>query len=193
MNVDRHSVTDSFSSAVSSETSWTVNLDLDYAADLDVEEDIDPFHLNLDVLKARLALAEAKEAEMPGEAQRLNVLKARKALVEAKQKVEQNQTTHQGSGAPQVVAASRMVQSKNTDHPLAKVLQFSSSIFAVTGGVLLSSNTSVSKYGFLILACSSSQIFLSSLILKQKSLMIYGASLFFLVDCLGIYRWLMQS
>ncbi len=81
---------------------------------------------------------------------------------------------------------------RKTDTALARTLQFSSSACAVAGGVLVSSNTAVSKYGFIILALSSSQIFASSFLLRNQSLMIYAASLFIFVDCLGIYRWLLQ-
>ncbi len=56
---------------------------------------------------------------------------------------------------------------------------------------MLSSNTEVSKYGFILLALSSSQIFISSSIAGNKGLMMYAASLFIFVDCFGIYRWLL--
>ena len=173
---------------------------------LDAEEDIntDPFSNNSAVLQARIVVAEAREAEGLNAEADIKALKARQALIEAKTAFEPNDhppsphtSTHkihqnESRTAPQVTAA-RMPQPRQKDKPIANILQFSSSICAVIGGVLLSSNTSVSKYGFILLACSSSQIFLSSLMLKQKTMMIYGGSVFLLVDCLGIYRWLLQT
>lgn len=75
---------------------------------------------------------------------------------------------------------------------LVKGLQFSSSLFAVAGGTLLASNTDVSKYGFILLAFSSGQMLGTSILTKDRSLMVYAASVFCFVDCLGVYRWLLQ-
>lgn len=75
---------------------------------------------------------------------------------------------------------------------LFKKLRFSSIVFAVSGGVILSSNTPISKYSFILLALSSSQIFMASCLSNDKSLMVYSASLFIFVDCFGIYRWLLK-
>ncbi len=75
---------------------------------------------------------------------------------------------------------------------LIKGLQFSSSVFAVAGGTLLASNTDVSKYGFILLAMSSGQMLITSALTDNKSLMIYAGSVFCFVDCLGVYRWLIQ-
>lgn len=74
---------------------------------------------------------------------------------------------------------------------ISHFFQFSSSVCAVAGGIILSSNTPASKYGFILLALSSSQIFISSSLKSNKGLMLYSASLFIFVDCLGIYRWLL--
>ena len=75
---------------------------------------------------------------------------------------------------------------------IAKGLQFSSSFFAVAGGTLLASNTEVSKYGFILLALSSGQMLGTSILTQNRSLMVYSASVFCFVDCLGVYRWLLQ-
>ncbi|MCM1981869.1 hypothetical protein [Lyngbya confervoides] len=75
---------------------------------------------------------------------------------------------------------------------LAPLLQFSSSVCAVAGGVLLASNTPVSKYGFLLLALSSGQMLLTSGLTGNRGLMVYSGSVFCFVDCLGVYRWLLQ-
>lgn len=76
---------------------------------------------------------------------------------------------------------------------LIKCLKWSSSSFAVTGGVLLASKTTLSGYGFIFLALSSSQMLLASVLLNDRSMIFYSASLFLFVDCLGVYRWLFQS
>jgi hypothetical protein len=73
-----------------------------------------------------------------------------------------------------------------------KGLEYSSSACAVAGGTLLASNTEMSKYGFVVLALSSGQMLISSTIGRRKSMMIYAGSVFCFVDCLGIYRWLLQ-
>ena len=74
-----------------------------------------------------------------------------------------------------------------------KLLRYSSSIFALAGGIILASNMSeISKYGFVFLAMSSFQLLLSSASIKDQSMLIYSGSLFIFVDCLGIYRWIIQ-
>jgi hypothetical protein len=74
----------------------------------------------------------------------------------------------------------------------ASCLQWSSSVFAVAGGVILASNTQFSGYGFFFLALSSSQMLVSSILVQNISLTIYSGSLFLFVDCLGIYRWILR-
>jgi hypothetical protein len=78
------------------------------------------------------------------------------------------------------------------DSSLAKFLHYSSSACAVAGGIILASNTDVSGYGFILLALSSSQMLTSSILIQNKRLIIYSASLFIFVDCLGIYRWVLS-
>jgi hypothetical protein len=75
---------------------------------------------------------------------------------------------------------------------LAKILQASSSACAVTGGIMLASNTNISSYGFFFLALSSGQMLLSSVLMRNTSMMIYAGSLFVFVDCFGIYRWVLK-
>ena len=81
---------------------------------------------------------------------------------------------------------------KNNKYNIAKFLKLSSSFCALFGGIILASNTSSSGYGFILLALSSSQMLLSSIILKDKTLIAYSASLFIFVDSFGIYKWLLQ-
>ena len=76
---------------------------------------------------------------------------------------------------------------------LNKLLRYSSTVFALAGGIILASNVSeISKYGFIFLALSSFQMLLSSISIKDQSMLLYSGSLFIFVDCLGIYRWIIQ-
>jgi hypothetical protein len=78
------------------------------------------------------------------------------------------------------------------DSSPVKFLHYSSSACAVAGGTILASNTEASGYGFILLALSSSQMLISSILIQDKRLIIYSASLFIFVDCLGIYRWVLS-
>jgi hypothetical protein len=75
---------------------------------------------------------------------------------------------------------------------IADLLKLISSTFAIAGGIILASNTAISGYGFIFLASSSSSMLLSSIILRDKIMILYAASLFCCVDCLGIYRWILN-
>lgn len=70
-------------------------------------------------------------------------------------------------------------------------LKFSSSFCAVIGGVILAANIKISSYGFICLALSSSQLLIASIQNKDYPMVIYAASIFLFVDCLGVYRWLL--
>ncbi len=74
---------------------------------------------------------------------------------------------------------------------LHNLLRWSSSAFALAGGILLASKTDISGYGFIFLAFSSGQLLLASLQIKDISMILYAASLFLFVDLMGIYRWLL--
>ena len=69
-------------------------------------------------------------------------------------------------------------------------LKISSSVFGLFGGATLALNTAISGYGFILLACSSSQMLIASILDRDKLLMCYSATIFLCVDLLGIYRWL---
>jgi homoserine kinase len=91
----------------------------------------------------------------------------------------------------------RSIRNKNrsvrNQNKLPQTLQLTSSVCAVVGGVLLAANlANISKYGFILLAMSSSQLLVSSLLKKDTRMIIYSGSIFFFVDCLGIYRWVIQ-
>ena len=77
---------------------------------------------------------------------------------------------------------------------LANTLKLTSSACAVAGGVVLAANIpAISKYGFIFLAMSSSQMLVASLRTRETTMIIYSGSVFFLVDCLGIFRWIVQG
>lgn len=69
--------------------------------------------------------------------------------------------------------------------------KLSSTACAIAGGTLLAANMPISKFGFLLLACLSGQLLLASVIEREYTTIIYAASLFMFVDCLGVYRWLL--
>jgi hypothetical protein len=79
-----------------------------------------------------------------------------------------------------------------TDSRLSQNLQLVSSAMAIAGGIMLASNTNVSSYGFIFLAISSGSMLLANTLVNNKSMIIYAASLFVFVDCLGIYRWILK-
>jgi hypothetical protein len=76
--------------------------------------------------------------------------------------------------------------------PLPSILKISSSLCALCGGVLLASKIPISGYGFIFLGMSSSQLLVASILLKDKSMIFYAASVFIFVDCFGVYRWLLN-
>lgn len=79
-----------------------------------------------------------------------------------------------------------------TSYKITNILQWSSSICAIAGGVILASNTQISSYGFIFLAMSSSQMLIASICNRNVAMIIYASSLFIFVDCLGIYRWILN-
>jgi hypothetical protein len=87
-----------------------------------------------------------------------------------------------------------MYNLSGAEDKLLKTLKLSSSACAVAGGVMVAANLpDVSKYGFILLALSSSQLLIASLRNQDKPMIVYAGSLFFFVDLLGIYRWIIQS
>lgn len=81
---------------------------------------------------------------------------------------------------------------KRGKEKLTQILQVSGSIFALLGGYLLASASSISGYGFIFLACSSSQMLLASILDRNILLTGYSASVFFGVDLYGVYNWLLK-
>jgi hypothetical protein len=74
----------------------------------------------------------------------------------------------------------------------SKGLKISGSVCTVFGGFILASKLSFSGYGFVILACSSSQLLIASILEKDLILIFYSAAVFFCVDLYGAYRWLLS-
>ncbi len=70
------------------------------------------------------------------------------------------------------------------------VFKISSSIFAFCGGLMLALNTPISGYGFIFLACSSSQMLIASILGADRIMIFYSATIFAFVDVLGVYCWL---
>jgi hypothetical protein len=75
---------------------------------------------------------------------------------------------------------------------LIKLLRISSSICAVLGGFLVASKLTISGYGFIILALSSSQLLISSILDRDNFLVFYSGAVFIFVDLYGVYRWLLS-
>jgi hypothetical protein len=84
------------------------------------------------------------------------------------------------------------IQSTRHNNVITDRLKLISSAFAIAGGIILASNTSISGYGFIFLATSSSLMLLSSIIIRDRIMILYAASLLCCVDCLGIYRWVIS-
>lgn len=84
------------------------------------------------------------------------------------------------------------VQRRISKETVISFLKWSAIACATVGGVLVGSNTTLTPYGFIFLASSSGQWLVASLIMKDKALIALNTVLFFLVDSLGVYRWLLS-
>ncbi len=76
--------------------------------------------------------------------------------------------------------------------PISSTLKTSSSLCALCGAILLACKTIISRYGFIFLAISSSRLLVASILLKDKIMIFYAGCIFIFVDCLGVYRWLLN-
>ncbi|MDJ0687324.1 MAG: hypothetical protein QNJ41_02330 [Xenococcaceae cyanobacterium MO_188.B32] len=90
----------------------------------------------------------------------------------------------------QYVAKNQSLKRKEKKIFYITTLKISSSVCGLLGGTTLALNTPISGYGFIFLACSSSQMLIASILDRDKLLMCYSATIFFCVDLLGIYRWI---
>lgn len=73
-----------------------------------------------------------------------------------------------------------------------KILRTCSSFCALFGGILLASNTYLSKYGFIFLALSSSQFLVASILSQEWEMAVYFGGIFIFVDSLGVIRWVLN-
>ena len=89
-------------------------------------------------------------------------------------------------------SSSKMPRKKKSQY-WNNFFKISSSIFGLIGGVTLAFNSVISGYGFIFLACSSSQMLIASILDKDKLLIFYSSTIFICVDSFGIYRWLLSS
>jgi hypothetical protein len=92
-----------------------------------------------------------------------------------------------------ILESKRKPKSRVPSTNFSKYLQFFGSICAIIGGLILASKTSVSGYGFILLAASSFQLLLSSILEKNLSLALYSGAVFFCVDLYGVYNWLLRQ
>lgn len=90
----------------------------------------------------------------------------------------------------QNIVNDRAIKNKRKKLFYTTKLKIFSSLSALAGGMMLASNTSISGYGFIFLATSSSQMLIAAILENDKLLIFYSATIFFGVDLLGIYRWL---
>jgi hypothetical protein len=86
----------------------------------------------------------------------------------------------------------RVNNSSSSTDSIARFLQWTSSICAIAGGVILASNTGISGYGFIFLALSSGQMLIASIRTRNTPMIVYASSLFIFVDSFGIYRWILK-
>jgi hypothetical protein len=83
------------------------------------------------------------------------------------------------------------LKSKISKETWLRTMKWSGVICLIAGGCLLGSNTYLSPYGFVLLATSSGQWLVASIIEKNKEQIVLYAVMFIMVDCFGVYRWLM--
>ena len=73
----------------------------------------------------------------------------------------------------------------------SKFFILSSSFCGLVGGSMVASKTSITGYGFVPLALSSSQMLLASLLMRNWFLVCQSSCIFIFVDCIGIVNWLL--
>lgn len=91
----------------------------------------------------------------------------------------------------QIKIAEYNTRKRITKKHWSKGLKISGSVFAVLGGFILASKLSISGYGFIFLACSSSQLLIASILDSDITLICYSTAVFVCVDLYGVYRWLL--
>lgn len=73
---------------------------------------------------------------------------------------------------------------------LVHVYQIGSIFWSVVGGFMLASNIEISPYGFVFTAMGSLSFAIASFIKRDFLNLLYGATLLFVVDLLGAFRWI---
>lgn len=76
---------------------------------------------------------------------------------------------------------------------ISKKIKIFGTTCLVLGGLLVASNTSISKYGFLFLASSSSSMALASFLSAEQWNGRFFVLTFLIVDCFGIFNWLIRG
>lgn len=92
-----------------------------------------------------------------------------------------------------IAAAYEPIKQQVSKAAILSTLKWSGVICLIIGGSLLGSNTYLSPYGFIFLASSSGQYLVASIIMRDWQQVVLFGTTFVLVDCLGVYRWLVAS
>lgn len=87
----------------------------------------------------------------------------------------------------QIMTNSRFKVRKNR---IIRIFKMLSIMWGGIGGILLALNTEISPYGFVFTALSSFSWIIASSLEKDRLNLFYGATLFFGVDLLGVFRWI---
>lgn len=76
---------------------------------------------------------------------------------------------------------------------LVSVIKWTGTTAAIIGGTMLASKTTLTPYGFIFLAVSSSLWLVTGFLTKDRPLIVLNLFLFIMVDVHGIYRWIISS
>ncbi|PSB44119.1 hypothetical protein C7B80_21840 [Cyanosarcina cf. burmensis CCALA 770] len=76
---------------------------------------------------------------------------------------------------------------------ISKKIKIFGTVCLVIGGFLVASNTSISKFGFLFLASSSSSMALACFLAAEQWNGRFFVLTFLVVDCFGIFNWLIRG
>jgi hypothetical protein len=76
---------------------------------------------------------------------------------------------------------------------ISEKIKIFGTICLIIGGFLVASNTSVSKFGFLFLASSSSSMALACFLAAEQWNGRFFVLTFLIVDCFGIFNWLIRG
>ncbi len=85
---------------------------------------------------------------------------------------------------------SEIKRPKRKPKRLIKNLALSATLLTALGGLMVASNTAVTRYGFLVWFLSSPQLALANYLDRNLSGFVYAITLFLFVDLLGVCRWI---